>query len=114
MPVSEKAGGSQTAVVGTEHTLTTITDAGTYQLLVSLRNMVGGTTPDELELRIKVKIRTGEVLEEIIPPGVYVGAQGNNLIAVSPPVPGVVEWVATLKQTAGAAGRAFVWSVVEY
>lgn len=109
MAVKENTGGSQTAVISTEHTLATITAAGTYQLVVTLRNLADG---DELELRVKIKIRTGEVLEEVFL-GTYSHAQGNNLIAISPPTPGVVEWVATLKQTAGT-GRVFVWSVAEY
>lgn len=110
MAVSEKDGGSQTAVIGTEHTLgAAITDAGTYQLLVTLRNMAKG---DAVELRVKIKIRTGEVLEEVFK-GKYANAQGNVLIAESPPQPGVVEFVATLKQTLGT-GRVFVWSIVEY
>lgn len=109
MAVKENTGGSQTAVIGTEHTLATITAAGTYQLLVSLRNLADG---DELELRVKIKIRTGEALEQVFR-GVYSHAQGDTLIAESPPQPAVVEFVATLKQTAGT-GRDFVWSIVEY
>ncbi len=51
MATSESSG-DQTAVVTTEHTLDTITDAGTYVLYVDTSNMV---LIDELELRVKTK-----------------------------------------------------------
>jgi len=100
------AEGSQTAVITTEHTLSTVTTAGTYVLTVDLSNLADG---DELELRAKVKVRsTGTTRQAYI--GNYAHAQ-TNLVAISIPVPTVSECVFTLKQTAGT-GRAFAWEVV--
>jgi len=109
MAVSENTGGTQTAVISTEHTLATITAAGTYQLLVDTVNMVDG---DELELRIKVKVRSGNTLREVFY-GSAADDQGNNVIKISPPTPAPFEFVATLKQTAGT-GRDFIWSIYSY
>ena len=109
MAVSEKVGGTQTATIGTEHTLSTITAAGTYQLIVDIDNLVAG---DELELRVKVKVRSGNTLKEVFHAS-YAHDQGNDAVTLSPPVPAPFEFVATLKQTAGT-GRAYVWSIVEY
>ena len=110
MTVSENTGNTQTATISTEHTLATITTAGTYQLLVELTNMVDG---DELELRIKVKGRSGST-SRVLFFQTYKHAQGADaIVAISPPVPAPFEFVATLKQTAGT-GRNFVWSIYQY
>ena len=109
MAVSENTGGTQTATVTTEHTLATIAAAGTYQLVVDTDNMVNG---DELELRIKVKVRSGNSLKEMFFAS-YAHDQGNNAIKIAPPVPAPFEFVATLKQTVGTS-RDFIWSIYEY
>lgn len=109
MAVSENTGGSQTAVIDTEHTLATITVAGTYQLMVEVTNMVNG---DELELRIKVKGRSASTSREVFY-ALRANDQGNDLVVLSPPVPAPFEFIATLEQTAGT-GRAFIWSIYEY
>lgn len=107
---SESNGGQQAATIGTEHTLATITTAGTYQLETDLDLMLGGTTPDLVELRAKVKIRTGESLKQVYGAS-YIGDQGTeDVVKVSPPVVCVTELVFTLKQTQGT-GRTFTWSV---
>jgi len=61
--MSEITAGSQTAVIGTEHSLTTQSNFGTYQLLVDLANLAAGLvvrklgnvspTPDELRVAIE-------------------------------------------------------------
>jgi hypothetical protein len=102
---TEKTGGSQTAVISTEHTLATITDAGTYVLVVDTGNMLNG---DELEIRIKTKVRSGNSSKLA-----YFAAFAHIQVEVNKvfvPVPTVVEFVATLKQTAGT-GRAYIWSI---
>lgn len=109
MAVSEKTGGTQTAVIATEHTLATIAAAGTYQLGVNTSNLVDG---DTVELRVKVKLRSGNTLRQVFK-AVYTNNQGDDEIKISPPVPAPFEFVATLKQTAGT-GRAFIWSIYEY
>ena len=40
MAITQKASGTQTATIDTEHTLTTITDAGVFQILVDVVNIV--------------------------------------------------------------------------
>lgn len=107
---SESNGGTQAATISTEHTLATITTDGTYQLEVDMDPLAGGTTPDIVELRAKVKIRTGESSKQVYY-GVWMGDQGTeDLIKVSDPVVCVEELVFTLKQTQGT-GRTFTWSV---
>ena len=107
MAVSENTGGSQTAIIDTEHTLATITAAGTYVLEVELTNLVDG---DELELRIKVKGRSAST-SRLAYIQSYAHAQ-SRLVVLSVPVPAPFEFIATLKQTAGT-GRVFIWSIYE-
>jgi len=107
--VTENTGGSQTAVITTEHVLATITAAGTYQLVVDTANMVSG---DTVELRVKVKARSASSSQEIFY-ATFSHAQGTDDLKLSPPCPAPFEFIATLKQTAGT-GRAFVWAIYEY
>jgi len=105
MPTLE-ASGTQTATIGTEHTLTTLTNNKTFVLVVDAANMVNG---DELELRIKTKVLSGDTLQEAyFAPFRNVQGTKNKY---SIPVPANIEFVATLKQTAGT-GRAFKWAVL--
>lgn len=104
---SSKASGDQTAVVTTEHTLTTITDAGTYVLYVDTANMV---LIDEVELRAKVKVKSDGTTREFLLE-TYTHVQGQPVKA-SIPVASINEVVFTLKQTAGTA-RTFKWEVVQ-
>lgn len=107
---SESSGGAQAATVTTEHVLGTITAAGVYQLEVDVDPLAGGATPDILELRAKIKTRTGESSKQVYS-ATYIGDQGSeDLIKVSPPVVCVTELVWTLKQTQGT-GRTFTWSI---
>ena len=104
---TSKAEGAQTAVISTEHTLATITDAGSYVLGVDMSNMALG---DKLTLRIKTKIRSTGVTRTTYSAN-YVNAQGTpNTLSI--PVASPHEFVATLEQTAGA-GRSFNWEVTE-
>ena len=109
MAVSENIGGTQTATVTTEHTLATITVTGTYQLIVDTTNLVFG---DTVELRVKVKARSASSSAEVFYAS-YSGAQGADVLKLSPPVPAPFELIATLKQTVGTS-RDFVWSIYEY
>ena len=110
MALTQKASGTQTAIIDTEHTLTTITDAGVYQLLVDVNAMVDG---DELELRIDIKVLTGSTARTVF----YAtfahdqGVDGN--VIISPPIPSAFSIAFTLLQDAGT-GRAFDWAVYEY
>lgn len=103
---SSYSDGSQTAVIDTEHTLDTITTAGTYVLTVDLNNLADG---DELELRAKLKVRSVGGARELYL-GTYAHSQGTPVVA-SIPVPTVNEVVFTLKQIAGT-GRTFPWEIV--
>lgn len=104
---TSKANGSQTAVISTEHTLSTITDAGSYVLGVDLSNMALG---DKLTLRVKTKVRsTGTTRLTYIANYVHVQSIENCL---SIPIASPNEFVATLEQTSGT-GRAYNWEVTE-
>lgn len=107
---SESSGGTQAATLTTEHTLATITTAGVYQLEVDTDPMVGGTTPDVLVLRAKIKTRSGESSKQVYS-ATFVGDQGSeDIIKVSPPVVCVTELVFTLTQTTGT-GRTYTYSI---
>jgi hypothetical protein len=107
MAVTSKAEGSQTATVTTEHTLSTITDPGVYQLSVDCNAMALG---DELELRAKLKVRSTGTTRQLYL-GSYAHVQGDP-VKVSIPVSAVSEVVFTLKQTVGT-GRTFPWEVIQ-
>jgi hypothetical protein len=105
--------GTQTATVGTEHT---IKDDTTYSgsvldAYVDLANMQAG---DVVELRIYVKLRTISTLHAIYY-ATYADEQideGNYKLPVVY-IPGITEpaeWKLTLKQTTGT-GRAYDWIV---
>lgn len=97
--------GSQTAIVGTEHTLDTIAVAGSYVLSVDLSGMADG---DELTLRVKTKIRSVGVTRTT-----YIASYANAqsiLNALSIPIASPHEFVTTLEQTAGT-GRPYNWEI---
>lgn len=102
--------GSQTATVGTEHTLATISTAKTLILAVDVAAMLGGTTPDILELRLYGKARTGDT-ERLLKCYPFLGVQVEALF-LSIPIPSPHHYKCTLKQTQGT-GRAFPWAVYE-
>ena len=106
MSLSSKTSGSQSASIGTEHTLATITDAGVYILVVDTNAMANG---DEVEFRAKTKAKSGSSSREAYYQA-YAHAQGQ-LNKYSVPIPADVEVVFTLKQTAGT-GRTFDWNVL--
>lgn len=110
MPVSVNTSGSQTATITTEHTLATITTAVTLILSVDVAAMLGGTTPDILELRIYGKARTGDT-ERLIKTWGFLGAQVETLF-LSVPIASPHYYKATLKQTQGT-GRAFPWAIYQ-
>ena len=107
MPTVE-ASGTQTATIGTEHTLATIVTAKTLVLLVDVVNMVNA---DELELRVKTKILSGGVTRTAYKASYKHAQSADDLIKISIPIPSDQEAVFTLKQAAGT-GRAFPWKVM--
>ncbi|MCE9566363.1 MAG: hypothetical protein K8U57_30435 [Planctomycetes bacterium] len=102
--------GSQTATISTEHSLATITSAKTLQLVVDAANLVGGSTPDILELTIYTKARSSDT-KRILFQQHYMGAQ-SVVESLSPPHASPHYFEATLKQTQGT-GRAFPWAINE-
>lgn len=106
MAVAVEFSGTQTAVIGTEHTLAAPTTAGVRQLVVDLVNLVAG---DVVELRVKrTTLAAGAV--RTLSPAVFRGPVTGEEQSVSIPCPSPHGATFTLKQTAGA-GRAFPWSV---
>ena len=100
--------GTQTASIGTEHTIGTPTNQGTYVFEVDTVNLVNG---DLVELRAYDK--TDGTNYRQMWKGTYQHVQINNA-KVSPPVAlGNVSGAQlkfTLKQTAGT-GRSFPWLI---
>ncbi len=108
MTVASAASGTQTATIGTEHTLATLTTGKTFQLLVDTINL---STLDTVELRVKMKVLTGGV-SRVAYYEQFSGAQSiDDIIKISMPAAALFEAVFTLKQTAGT-GRAFDWNVL--
>ena len=102
---SIKTEGSQSATLDTEHTLATVTDSGTYVLVVDLANMVNN---DRLILRIKTKLTSGDT-SQLAYEATYAHAQSRDNV-YSVPVPSPIEFVATLEQTDGT-GRTYIWAI---
>lgn len=108
--------GTQSATVTTEHTLADTSTAGTYQLSVSIVNMVAG---DSLELRLYKMVLTGGVAgAECAYLGRYQGApSADDKVQISVPIStsltdsGAIR--ATLKQTAGTT-RNFKWTLEKF
>ena len=98
--------GSQTAVIGTEHTLFTVaTGYAARVLTVDVSAMIAG---DVLELRVSSPVRSGGTVQliKLLP---FTGAQ-TEPNAQSFPFLTHPTATFTLKQTAGT-GRAFPWAV---
>lgn len=112
-----KANGTQTATIGTEHTLNTQTDSGVYIVGVNLKNMVAG---DALQLRAYTKILTGDAQSWLAYEAEFANAEGDGaavgssaegeVLAFSVPIASPFSLTFTLKQTAGT-GRSFDWRV---
>jgi hypothetical protein len=105
MAITEITGGSQSATLTTEHTLTTQTTAGTYVLAVDMTNMAAA---DVVELAIKVKARSASASKYAYRQ-TFSGIQ-DTAIQFSVPVPVPFEIACTLLQTNGT-GRTFEWSL---
>lgn len=106
MAVSVANSGTQTATINTEHTLATITTAGTYIYVVSMVNLAAA---EVVELRIYTKIAGSGETEQL---AYYFPVRGtvSEMQIYSIPVPSPISFKATLKQTSGT-GRSFVWAV---
>lgn len=119
MALTVQASGTQTATIGTEHTLNAaaFTTSGVYVLSVNTVNMALG---DTLELRAYAKCLTGDTNPELIYMATYAQKTGDGaapgssaqgeIYKISVPIPSPYSITFTLKQTAGT-GRAFPWRV---
>ena len=107
MSVTSNQSGSQTAAIGTEHTLgAAITTSGVYVLVVDSNAMANG---DVLELRAYSKCKTGSTSRQA-----RIGAFANVQVdpnKYSVPIPIDTQVTFTLKQTAGV-GRTYDWNIL--
>lgn len=108
MAVTVQASGSQTAVIGTEHDLATVTVNGVFEVNVDVAALADAATPDEVEIRIYGKARSTDP-ERLIRCDTQRGAQGWPLYK-SLPILSPHHLRVTLKQTQGTA-RTFPWAI---
>ena len=105
MTWTDSAHGTQTATVGTEHTLDTPTVNGTYEAALDLSNLVLG---EAVEVRIYRKNLTGGTAK-VVWKGTFDYAYAQiTPIAQMPPTPMPYGGKVTLKQLSGT-GRNFDW-----
>jgi hypothetical protein len=105
--VTLSSSGTQTAVIGTEHTLYNPTTSKWFSGYVDLSNMASG---DTVEIRIYLIVKTaGAYVQYNLT--TFTDAQTDDLLHI-PSLPSDIGWKLTLKQTAGT-GRAFDWRVFE-
>lgn len=105
--VTVSSSGSQTAVVGTEHTLANPTTSKWFSGWIDLTNMASG---DTVEIRVSVIVKTA---------GSYILYSLDTLQNAQttpayhlPSLPSDIGYKLTLKQTAGTA-RVFDWKLYE-
>lgn len=112
MAVAAYASGTQTAVLGTEHFVSSPGDEGTYTFHVDLSGMAAG---DVVTLRVYQKVLAGGAVAVAYTEEFY-GAQAEP-VAISVPVSNeLVEADAlrfSIEQTEGV-GRDFPWKVLSY
>lgn len=107
MTWSVSSSGSQTAVIGTEHTLTTDVTNGTYYYEVDITNLATG---DILELRIYTVTLVAGTLR-LAWKSTFGPVQPVQDICPSPPQPSDQSIRVTLKQVAGT-GRVWPWKLL--
>lgn len=100
------SGTTAALTIGTETTLATDTNNGTFVLEVDTTNLANG---DLLEIRIYTITLSGGTLTQAWK-GTYQHAQINNH-KISPPVASDQSIKCTLNQTAGT-GRTFAWKML--
>lgn len=105
MALAETNTGTQTATIGTLHTLATPTAGKTYVLHVDLTNLAAG---DVLDIFVQTKVLSTSTLKNMYS-CTLAGPQADPYF-MSVPIPSVNGVQFQLKQTAGT-GRAFPWSV---
>lgn len=107
MAATQEASGTQTATIGTEHTLATITTAKPFQLLVDISALAAG---EYVEIKVKRKVLSAGTLG-ISFSGIYSWLDAAvNPVVMCDPILSTSSFVATIKQLSGT-GRAFPWAV---
>lgn len=114
MSITLQGSGTQTAVIGTEHTLLDVAIAGTFVLEVDAATLAAG---DVLELRIYKKTLSGGTLRVAYMMRYYDAQPTDDAYKISVPVSNDLAEAATvrftLKQpTNGGTGRAYPWKVM--
>lgn len=105
MSLAVETSGTQVCVIGTEHTLATIS---TNRILIMVLDLANAAAGDTFELRVKTRVLTAGVTREFVL-GTFTGAQAQP-ITQSLPVDSPFEAIFTVKQTAGI-GRSVTWRV---
>jgi len=112
--VTAQSQGTQTATVGTEHTLLDVAVAGTFTLHVDKTNMAAG---DQLELRVYQIVLTGGTRRVAYKTSFFDAQPTDDMIAISVPISNELTDAGslrfTLKQTLGTS-RNFDWKVLKY
>jgi hypothetical protein len=114
MSVTAEQNGTQTASIGTEHTLCDVDAAGVFTLHVDCVNMAAG---DLLEIRVKQIILTGGTRRVAYFQAYYDAQATDDLVKITDPIgneltdSGSLRF--TLKQVRGT-GRDFPFKVLKY
>lgn len=106
MALVAESSGTQTAIIGTEHTLASPTTNQTRVLRIDLGAMIAG---DTVELRIKTAVLAGGTVRDQHYL-TYVNTVGVAIVETVP-ISSDVGATFTLKQTTGT-GRAYPWKVL--
>lgn len=104
MAWSEITSGTQSATPSSEHTLTTQTSPGVYQLVVDANALVSG---EAVRLRIYDKAKTGGT-ERCCFDETWAYPLSTPILKTLPEI-AIDDWKATLTQV-GGSGRSFPWS----
>jgi len=106
MSLAQTTSGTQTATIGTTHTLATPTAGKTYVLFIDLTNM---TATDVLDVFLQAKVLSTSTLRNVYSLTIAGVQSDPNFMSI--PIPAVNGVQFQIKQTAGT-GRSYDWSVV--
>ena len=105
MSLAQTNSGTQTATIGTTHTLATPTAGKTYVLFIDLTNM---TATDVLDIFLQAKVLSTSTLRNVYSLTIAGVQSDPNFMSI--PIPAVNGVQFQIKQTAGT-GRSYDWSV---
>ena len=110
--MSVESSGTQTTNIGTDHTLDTITTAGTYVLVVN-KFPLSLADDDELDLSVFTKVLTGSTINTSTDEGLYdrkTFGPNDKSVVVSIPIESNFEIQFIMNQTAGVT-KDLEWSI---